>query len=477
MLSLTALAAVLLLSACSEDSAERAQDETRPMFIPTTAEQVNRARKGNRLPVIQRKAQGPGRRTEAVPPPRPKLDRRTALSGFYGALDGLRAGTRRKPVTVLHLGDSHIASDRFTGDLRDLLQARFGDAGRGLMMPGFPFDYYRARGVRFSRSKGWTAANSLKPAPGLYGLTGVRLSSQKKDTWLRLDSAAGAFEWAEVTFLTGARHGTAVMSVDGVRKTVKTGAPGEGPKTVRMQHKGSNLTVTAKGDGPITVLSWAVGHNRPGIRYVNLGIPSATADITRRWSEDLIAADFARLKPDLVVLGYGTNEGFHDRLDVAAYESRYEALFKRLQDLAPDASFLVIGPPDGARYPRFARKGRKYADLRTTDCRVLSTKERGSYPSLVKAKSSRLAGWHPPPKLGAVRAALKRVAGRGTAYFWDWSGIMGGACGIHDWATSEPALAMPDHVHMTAEGSRRTAQALYDELMAGFAAHRKVASR
>ena len=108
---------------------------------------------------------------------------------------------------------------------------------------------------------------------------------------------------------------------------------------------------------------------------------------------------------------------------------------------------------------------------------MLGAQERQSYRSLVKAKSKRLAGWHVPPMLDAVRAALKRVAGRGGAYFWDWSGIMGGACGVHDWATAEPALAMADHVHMTAEGSQRTARVLYEELMAGFKAHRKVASR
>ncbi|MCG8558383.1 MAG: GDSL-type esterase/lipase family protein [Hyphomicrobiales bacterium] len=447
------------------------------MFIPTTGEQVNRARKGDRLPVIQRNARGPERRTEAPPPPRTEPAQRAALSEFYAALDGLRTGARREPVTILHLGDSHIASDRFTGDLRDLLQARFGDAGRGLMMPGFPFDYYRARGVRFTKSKGWTSASSLKSAAGSYGLTGVRLSSRAKEAWLRLDSKDGPFEWAEVTFLTGRRHGTAVVSVDSTSRTVKTTAADGSPKTVRMQHKGSSLTVKAKGDGPVTVLSWAVGQDRPGIRYVNLGIPSATADITRRWSGELMAADFARLKPNLVVLGYGTNEGFHDKLDVAAYERRYEALVRRLQNLAPNASFLVIGPPDSARFPRFARKGRKYAELKSVACRVLSAQERQSYPSLVKARSDRIAGWHVPPKLGAVRAALKRVAERGGAYFWDWSGIMGGACGVHDWATAEPALVMADHVHMTAEGSQRTARALYDELMAGFAAHRKVASR
>ena len=79
------------------------------------------------------------------------------LATFYNALAGLEAGTDASPVTVLHLGDSHIASDRITGEVRKLMQARFGDAGRGLMMPGFPFPYYKAPGFDFEKIGEWTA--------------------------------------------------------------------------------------------------------------------------------------------------------------------------------------------------------------------------------------------------------------------------------------------------------------------------------
>src|SRR4029078_6574829 len=39
------------------------------------------------------------------------------LANFYNALAGLEAGTARSPVTVLHLGDSHIASETITREV------------------------------------------------------------------------------------------------------------------------------------------------------------------------------------------------------------------------------------------------------------------------------------------------------------------------------------------------------------------------
>lgn len=431
---------------------------------------ATRARKRDRLPFNLPRADG-----GLGPGPTPRAD--ATMAHFYAALRDIETGARIKPVTVLHLGDSHIASDRFTGDLRTLLQERFGNAGRGLMMPGFPFPHYNANGVRFAKSAGWTARSSLRKHPGPYGVTGVKLTTRSTKAWLRLTSTAGAFEWADVSFLASPKGGKAIVTVDEVSKTVNTRAGEIGVKTIRVRRKSSRLKVTSKGGGTVTVLSWAIGHDRPGLRYVNLGIPSATAYITRKWDDTLIEADLERLKPDLVILGYGTNEGFNDGLKMETYEARVTELMERLQRYAPSASYMVLGPADGNRFPRYARRGRSNKTLRGAECRPLTANEKKRYRSLVSSRSKQLARWHPPPKLDAVRKTLGRIAGNTGAKFWDWSKVMGGPCGIHDWATSDPRLALSDHVHISAEGGRRTADALFAELMKGFEAHRRVASR
>ena len=65
-----------------------------------------------------------------------------ALGPFFDRLAALERGETRR-VRVLWLGDSHVAADLLTGHARRLLQARFGDAGPGLVMPGNPWRFFR----------------------------------------------------------------------------------------------------------------------------------------------------------------------------------------------------------------------------------------------------------------------------------------------------------------------------------------------
>lgn len=475
------------LTGCLEQATEAGRDGEAIVQFQTTEEQVQRSGKTDSLlltaaltapaitPALPAAPQSSNPAPAAGPvvaeEPESAPERDYALAHFHKALHQLDNGSRQTPVTVLHLGDSHIASDRFTGDVREMLQARFGDAGRGLMMPGFPFKYYRARGVTFAKSGPWAASNSFRKANGKYGITGVRLTTHQKNARLMLTSENGPFEWAEVTFLAGPGHGSALVAVDGNGTSVDTGSGEGGIRRVRIDHKGTRLSVRSLGGGPVSVLSWSIGHNRPGVRYVNLGIPGATADTTRRWDPALVHDEVAALDPDLIVLGYGTNEGFNDGLDIEGYERRVTELVRRLRDAAPDASLAIIGPADGARLPRYARSAG------SSVCKPLSDAERRNYGSLLRSRSANLARWHAPPKLAMVRAALQRVAAAEEGHFWDWSEMMGGECSVHEWAKAEPKLALSDHVHISDEGGRRSAEAFVASLMTGFDDAEKLASR
>ncbi|MGD9868178.1 MAG: hypothetical protein AB7U38_09305, partial [Hyphomicrobiales bacterium] len=249
-------------------------------IIRTSLHKINRAFKADKPEVVVTlkvhprpvlvPADGPGHVAGAVlpqprpasPPSPPRIDPVPAgpLAGFYRGLKEVDAGARTRPVTILHLGDSHIASDRFSGDLRALFQTRFGNAGRGMMMPGFPFPYYHAQGVKFAKQGAWTASNSFRNDSGPYGVTGVRLTTRQAGAWISLTSVDGPFEWAEATFLTGPGMGGARLSVDSVSESASMDSKQEGLRRLRIEHKGTELAVTSRGEGPISVLSWAVGY-------------------------------------------------------------------------------------------------------------------------------------------------------------------------------------------------------------------------
>ena len=67
---------------------------------------------------------------------------------------------RRDPgavTRIVHYGDSPTTADLITGDVRQLLQRHFGDAGHGFSLVAKPWAWYGHRGVDCSGS-GWTIA-------------------------------------------------------------------------------------------------------------------------------------------------------------------------------------------------------------------------------------------------------------------------------------------------------------------------------
>jgi lysophospholipase L1-like esterase len=398
----------------------------------------------------------------------PEVPANVALNRFFAGLMKLEKAKQGDIVTILHIGDSHIAADRFSGSLREQFQSRFGDAGRGLLTPGL----YLARGVKFDRGGKWKVALSTGDASGPFGVTGAKLTANTRDAWVRLTAQDQNFAWSEITLDSGPQNGTVLISLDGEIKEASTRDPEGSWRNFRMQRSARELMVRPKGDGPVTIHSISIGTDKPGVRYINLGLPGATALTPLSWDRDYLEADLKRLAPNLIVFSYGTGESFNDQLDLNDYEAKASAAISRMRRAAPKASLLVIGPPDIAQMPKFAARSGRASDV----CRALSPAERADYAKRLDAGDPRLARWHPPINLEAVRATLRRLAAAHNALFWDWSKPMGGACGIHAWVHSKPPLAANDHVHLTEEGSKRSARLLFRELMSAYDAVTRTAS-
>src|ERR1700722_20942451 len=101
------------------------------------------------------------------------FDQGGSLDHFYAALKDLSSGKRNRPVRIVHYGDSPTTADLITGDARELLQDRFGDAGPGFVLIAKPWAWYGHHGVDVDGT-GWkidTAVGSMREAP--YGLGGA----------------------------------------------------------------------------------------------------------------------------------------------------------------------------------------------------------------------------------------------------------------------------------------------------------------
>ena len=377
----------------------------------------------------------------APPPDVLPLGHGKGLDNFQAALFALANGARTEPVTILHIGDSHIASDSLTRGLRQRFQHAFGDAGRGFIGPPDAYKYFFADGLKIEQT-GWTGANSFAGAPGSFGLAGTRLTANTPGARMSVAAKTGRFDFIEVRLLRQPAGGIVRLSGAGASSQTDTGGE-SGIATVRLDGPLDQVEITPAGNGAVTILGITTGRSQNGVRYVNLGIPGATADVMRRWTPELVGADIESLNPDLIVIGYGTNEGFNAGLDPEAYRARLAGSLALLRDSAPGASWLFLGPADGAS--RSINAG--------LDCG---------------------GGWRVPPQLAAVRTAMQDLAREMQADYWDWSEAMGGPCSINRWASE--GLAAADRVHLTKRGYDRSAEALYAHLMSGYSNHVQLVS-
>src|SRR6478609_2883470 len=65
-------------------------------------------------------------RTAGIP-----IENPAAMVPFFEQLRRAAAGEATGPLSILHYGDSHTAADEWTGSVRLLLQAQFGNGGGG----------------------------------------------------------------------------------------------------------------------------------------------------------------------------------------------------------------------------------------------------------------------------------------------------------------------------------------------------------
>jgi len=396
--------------------------------------------------------------------PRPSA---AALSGLYQALASLEAG-RTNRLNIVQIGDSHTAGDHFSGRLRELFQDRFGNAGRGMLPPGSPFPYWRPYQVHVVQQGPWEVLSSNRTNyPQVpYGLSGFVLRSRGKNSVIRL-TADATFDVAEVSFFQQPAGGHIDVFADGAR----LGEIATRGQAYRLNHKsfalprgGSTLELRPSGDGSVDIADWSVYRRDRGVVLSGQGFIGATVGIMDRWDGANVAQQLQELAPALIILAFGTNEGFESPDQLDDYGSILESRINALRAAAPTASIVIVGPPDANRLPDYC--GVRGPAREAARCTPLNSSEAADYGRMLSRRDRSLCRWHTPAGIAIVREQQRQVAARTGAFFWDWSTVQGGECGATRWA--QEGLGRQDRVHMTESGYAQSADRLFDELMKGY---------
>ncbi len=359
------------------------------------------------------------------------------LDNFYASLRELERHTRSEHVRVAWLGDSHGASDFWSGALRTALQKRFGNGGPGFVNLGHKG--YRHDGVKMeiggkwqSRPKG--ASTVIASGDGIFGLGGFLMHSEDGGarSLLKLPTQdpplPAALTW-DLCYKLVTRKDELEVKLDGA-------VVGKIPAAKEARGALNHRVFTSKTAQPAFQVSQTAGlpelcgvvieadpAAQPGVVLDTLGINGARLATPLAWNQASWVAELARRSPSLVILEYGTNESSDYSIDPAVYTARLADVMTRVHLASAKSDCLVLAPTDRG-----------------------DTQDR-------------------TPR---VRDALEQAAKAVGCGFWDTYKIMGGKGSILTWRAETPPRAAADGVHLTMRGYHELGDKLAADVLGGY---------
>ena len=362
-------------------------------------------------------------------PPAKGIENPAALQNFFYALTDARAGRRLEPVRIMHFGDSHTAADVLTADIRRHLQDDFGDGGAGWIVPKNPMSTRRL-GVASGATSGWSIEGiGGRVAPDrIYGPAGIALSTSQPNERAWIEAAGNHFELYVVRQPGGGRIDVLVDGASVLDSPLSLQSPTTEASHLFFDTPAGDgrhrIEVRTLNAGQVRILGIVAEHIAPGVVYDVLGVNGARASRILNWNQTALATVLADRKPDLIVMEFGTNEVTDSGWTVASFQRFFAGLVHRLQSVAPQASVLVIGPPDRSDLPVAVNK----------------------MPLMIQAQ--------------------RRASFEAGAAFWSSYAAMGGAGTMNAWAAQ--GLAQSDRVHLTRAGYNRIGDLFYQDLMLAY---------
>lgn len=355
------------------------------------------------------------------------------LLPFFDKLLKLENGDSNQ-ISILQIGDSHIQADFLTREVRKSIQLRFGNAGRGLVFPLRVAGTNEPADFRSTTNTGWTVAKintqNKNPEPGLSGISMLSGESGSYFDITTTNHDELDYSFNQVTLI----HTKDSLQFDcrfthapdkfGYLMSARPMEAGESTTSVRFQQPTSFVRVQAEqteiSQSSITVNGLILENNKPGILYHSIGINGA--HFSDYNNSPLFFKQMKALKPDLVIISLGTNEGANIKVTEEEILTSVAAMLQSIRSANPGTCILIATPADD--YFR-----RKYKN----------------------------------PYLEAVQRALVKSAELEGVACWDMYTISGGFGSCTEW--KKAAMLQHDGVHYNKQGYTLQGSLLYKALI------------
>ncbi len=268
--------------------------------------------------------------------PIPGFIKRSSNHIIYNGADWskLRAafeGSFQAPVSIVHIGDSHVQADINTGTTRELLQYDFGNAGRGLIAPLRICGTNQPKDYVFQSRNSWNAVKLMSPSwAQTVGFTGtsIRPSSSSSELTIGTLDTDDYNPFTSATIFHNGKLTIKDVTDENGNPVHFRAVPSRDYTQIILASLATKINVSFASAGDLTLYGASLSGDRPGVFYHAIGNNGATYDSYNRIGN--VGVGINPLQPNLVILSLGTNEAFGRRIDTASFTRSIDRLVKNI---------------------------------------------------------------------------------------------------------------------------------------------------
>ena len=372
------------------------------------------------------------------------------------------------PVTIIHIGDSHIQADIATGTTRDLLQYDYGNAGRGIITPLKMSGTNEPRDYTFTGSGTWDALKLMKaPWKRTMGFTGTSVhpcsASSRFSVGTTTRSTVADDDYDPFTSMLIFHHGklniTEVTDANDNHVDFKA-IPSHDYTQLILSRPLDKATVDFDTNGDLTLYGVSLTADRPGIIYSAIGNNGATYDTYNRVGT--LGSGISPLHPALVIISLGGNEAF-GRLDTRAFIRNVDRLVSNIRQSNPDAQILLVTPMECHKSIYTTKYVKKKVPVKSRKRGKKGRKKKSKTTYVTKNVKTKVKSYGVNTNVAPLREALLQYGADNNIAVYDWYNVAGGKGASNTWISN--GLFSTDRVHHSAKGYHIQGRLLYEALI------------
>lgn len=273
---------------------------------------------------------------------------------FFGKLDTLLQRGEGQ-VHIAHIGGSHLQTDIYSHQIRKRLQLFQPGmhGGRGMVFPVAVTGSNNPVSFRTAYTGQWNhCRNTQRNATCNYGLPGMMVVTSDSLATITISNRDPELPFgSEIIRLyyfdpTNAYRIALQASDPWLVHSVEEGT--QGYIEFRLNAPTDTFTLEFHNPGAtpgfVEIYGIELRSEDPGVVYHAFGVNGASIPSYLR--VNLFTEHLEALRPDLVILSLGTNDGYSSRFDPSVFEKNYIDLITAIRDLLPNASIVITVPND-----------------------------------------------------------------------------------------------------------------------------------